>query len=90
MALINFFSRLTYENILSPMILSRSGNDSMVLGTVNAMMGIAGIVGGIIVAAGKVSKDNIKMIYISYNYSFLKTKCVFFSFPCLTDDTVVD
>ncbi len=28
MAMLNFFSRLTYENILSPMILSRSGNDS--------------------------------------------------------------
>lgn len=40
MALLNFFSRLTYENILSPMILSRSGNNSTVLGAVNAVMGI--------------------------------------------------
>lgn len=29
MALINFFSRLTYENILSPMILARSGDSSI-------------------------------------------------------------
>lgn len=71
MALLNFFSRLTYENILSPMILARSGNDSVVLGVVNAAMGIGGIVGGIIVATGKFSKNSVKMIYISAMLSFL-------------------
>ena len=71
MALLNFFSRLTYENILSPMILARSGNDSIALGIVNAVMGIGGIVGGIIVAAGKFSKNNVKMIYVSAMLSFL-------------------
>lgn len=71
MALLNFFSRLTYENILSPMILSRSGNNSLVLGTVNAVMGIGGILGGIIVSTGKLPKDNIKMIYVSATLSFL-------------------
>lgn len=71
MALMNFFSRLTYENILSPMILARSGNDSMVLGIVNAAMGIGGIIGGIIVASGKFSKNSIKMIYVSACVSFL-------------------
>ncbi|MDE6624740.1 MAG: MFS transporter [Lachnospiraceae bacterium] len=71
MALLNFFSRLTYENILSPMILSRSGNDSVALGIVNAVMGIAGIVGGIIVSTGKVKGSNIKMIYVSALLSFL-------------------
>lgn len=71
MALLNFFSRLTYENILSPMVLSRSGNDSMALGMVNAVMGIGGIVGGVIVSAGKLSKNSIKMIYVSAALSFL-------------------
>lgn len=71
MALLNFFSRLTYENILSPMILSRSGNDSVTLGIVNAVMGIGGIVGGIIVSAGKFSKNHVKMIYVSAAVSFL-------------------
>ena len=71
MALINFFSRLTYENILSPMILSRSGNNSVVLGVVNAVMGIGGIVGGIIVSTGKVKGNSAKMIYISAMLSFL-------------------
>lgn len=71
MALLNFFSRLTYENILSPMILSRSGNDSVVLGVVNAAMGIGGIIGGIIVAGGRFSKNSVKMIYVSAMLSFL-------------------
>lgn len=70
LAMINFFSRLTYENILSPMILSRSGSN-VALGIVNAVMGIGGIVGGIVVSAGKGSKDNVKMIYISAAVSFV-------------------
>lgn len=71
MAMLNFFSRLTYENILSPMLLARSGNNSMVLSTVNAVMGLAGIVGGIIVASGRVYQKSIKMIYLSAMFSFL-------------------
>ncbi len=70
MAHLNFFSRLTYENILSPMLLSRSGDNSLVLGTVNAVMGLGGILGGLLVSAGKLSKDNIRMIYVSAALSF--------------------
>ena len=71
MALLNFFSRLTYENILSPMILARSGNDSGALGIVNGVMGIGGIAGGIFVASGKVAKNERRMIYLSAMLSFL-------------------
>jgi len=71
MAVLNFFSRLTYENILSPMILSRSGNDSSALGIVNAVIGIGGIAGGIIVSTGKIKSRNSRMIYISAAASFL-------------------
>ena len=71
MALLNFFSRLTYENILSPMILARSGNDPVALGIVNAVMGIGGIAGGMVVATGKFSGDGVRMIYLSALLSFL-------------------
>lgn len=71
MALINFFSRLTYENILSPMILARSAGSSMTLGTVNAFMGIGGIVGGIIVSVKKESSHKATAIYVSAALSFL-------------------
>ncbi len=71
MALINFFSRLTYENILSPMILARSGGDSMALGAVNACMGIGGIAGGIIVSIKRESRCKATAIYVSAALSFL-------------------
>ena len=71
MALINFFSRLTYENILSPMILARSSGDSIALGTVNACMGMGGIAGGIIVSVKKESRHKATVIYASAALSFL-------------------
>lgn len=71
MALVNFFSRLTYENILSPMVLARSGGNSMALGVVNACMGIGGILGGLIVSFKKESKNKVGLIYISAALSFL-------------------
>ena len=71
MALINFCSRLTYENILSPMILARSSGDSIVLGIVNACMGIGGIAGGIIVSVKKEGRHKAVAIYVSAALSFL-------------------
>ncbi|WP_462412858.1 MFS transporter [Neobacillus sp. Marseille-QA0830] len=71
LAVVNFFSRLTYENILSPMILARNGGNTEILGIVNAVLGIGGIVGGFIVSAGKFSKDKVRMIYFSAGLSFL-------------------
>lgn len=71
MAAINFFSRLTYENILSPMILARSGENNMVLGLVNAAMGIGGIADGIIVTMKKETKNRVRMMYGSAALSFL-------------------
>lgn len=71
MAVINFFSRLTYENILGPMILARSKGSSIAFGTVSGILGIGGIAGGIMVAAGKLPKDKVKLIYFSSAFSFL-------------------
>lgn len=71
MAVINFFSRLTYENILSPMILARSGSNSLSLGAVNAVMGIGGILGGLIVSLNHMKTNPVKMIYFSSALSFL-------------------
>lgn len=71
MALINFFSRLTYENILSPMILARSAGDSIALGIVNACMGAGGIAGGIAVSIKKESRHKAAAVYVSAALSFL-------------------
>ncbi len=71
MALINFFSRLTYENILSPMILSRSSGNSIALGIVNACMGLGGIAGGLVVSVKKESRHKAVAIYAAAALSFL-------------------
>lgn len=71
MACMNFFSRLTYENILSPMLLARSGGNDNVLGIVSGILGIGGIVGGLFVSFKKINCDSVKLIYISAAISFL-------------------
>ena len=71
LSMLNFFSRLTYENILSPMILSRSGQNPFALSVVNAAMGIGGVLGGVLVSAGKMPKNAAKTIYVSAGFSFL-------------------
>ena len=70
-AVINFFSRLTYENILPPMLLARSGSNRMVLSAVNACMGMAGIVGGLLVSGKKEISDPFRAVYLSAALSFL-------------------
>lgn len=71
MAMMNFFSRLTYENILSPMLLARSGGSDITLGIVSGVLGIGGIIGGLLVTAVKLPQDNVKTIYFSAAFSFL-------------------
>lgn len=71
MALLNFFSRLTYENILPAMILARSGGNNHILGIVSGVLGIGGILGGLLVILFKTPKSGIKMIYFSAAFSFL-------------------
>ena len=71
MAVLNFFSRLTYENILSPMILARSGGNTLILGTVNTILGVGGILGGLIVSIRTPKMSSVKMIYLSAAASFL-------------------
>lgn len=70
MALLNFFSRISYENILSPMILSRSGSKN-VLGLVSGVLGLGGIVGGIIAAKLPAPKNSARRIFGMAILSFL-------------------
>ncbi|WP_167958374.1 MFS transporter [Anaerosporobacter faecicola] len=71
MACMNFFSRLTYENILSPMLLARSGESKQVLGFVTAIIGFGGVLGGLFVSLRKRSGKVIKEIYLMAAFSFL-------------------
>ena len=71
MALLNFLSRLTYENILTPMLLARSGGSDSVVGIVNGVLGIGGIAGGVLVSLNQSSTTHIRTIYVAAAFSFL-------------------
>lgn len=71
MALVIFFSRLTYENILPAMILARSGGDRSVLGIVSGIIGLGGVVGGLIVSSVHLPDNKVRMICFSAGLSFL-------------------
>lgn len=70
MCIINFFSRITYENILPAMILSRS-NSEIVLSIVNVFIGIGGIVGGILVSVKELKGNRAFIMYFAIGCSFL-------------------
>lgn len=71
MTLMNFLSRLSYENILSPMILARSNDNELILGVVTSFIGAGGIVGGILVSTLKMPKNKVKMLFYSAALSFV-------------------
>lgn len=71
MALMNFFSRLTYENILPAMLLARSGGNERVFGIVSGLLGAGGIVGGLYVSFCRLPKSSVKTVYFSAAFSFI-------------------
>lgn len=67
---LNFFSRISYENILSPMVLSRSGS-RQVLGLVSGILGFGGVIGGILAARLLQPKDLPLRIFLPGILGFL-------------------
>lgn len=70
-SLLNFFSNLTYENTLYPMILAKSHGNEQTVGIVSGILGFGGIIGGVIVSFKKVAKNHVKLIYFPAAFSFL-------------------
>ena len=70
MCLMNFFSHITYENILPAMIISRS-NSEYILGIVNIFIGIGGILGGFIVSIRKLKGNMAYTMYFFLGITFL-------------------
>lgn len=69
--IMNFLSNLTYENILPAMILLKTNNDNSILGIVSGSIGIAGVIGGLIVTCFKAPRNKIKVIFLGSAFSFL-------------------
>lgn len=70
MAFVNLIAAI-YTTNLAPMILSRTINNSIQLGIVNTSIGIAGLIGSIIVARMKNVKKKIPLILNIMTFSFL-------------------
>lgn len=70
MAFINFLAGLTYYNILSPMILARSGYNAKVLGFVNGAIGLGGIIGGFLIIFMPTLKSKVKTMFLYAGLSF--------------------
>lgn len=68
---INLTAAITYFAILAPMVLARSGNDELALGTVQSAMGVAGILGGIVMSVWGGPKKRIHGIFLIGAISFL-------------------
>lgn len=70
MAFINLLAGLTYYNILSPMILARSGHNAKVLGFVNGAIGLGSIIGGFLVVIMPTMKSKVKTMFLYAGLSF--------------------
>lgn len=67
---IHFFATLTYFAILPAMILARSGGDEMALASVQAAMGIGGVIGGVILSLWGGTKRKIHLVLGGLALSF--------------------
>jgi DHA3 family macrolide efflux protein-like MFS transporter len=70
MGFVNFIAAI-YSCNFTPMILLRSGNNKVVLGIVSSTIGIAGIIGSILVTIMKQPKKRVPIIINTMIFSFL-------------------
>ncbi len=73
---INFFAALTYFSILPAMILARSGRNELTLASVQAALGVGGVVGGLLVSIWGGPKRKIHSICAGTAISFLLGDCL--------------
>ncbi len=68
---INLAAALTYYAVMAPMVLARTGNDELALGSVQSAMGIAGVIGGILMSTWGGPKRRIHGVLLFGGISFL-------------------
>jgi MFS family permease len=68
---INLFAALTYYSILPAMILARTGGDELALATVQSVLGIGGVMGGLLVSLWGGPKRLIHACLLGAALSFL-------------------
>ena len=68
---INLCAALTYYSILSAMILARTGGDEVALSIVQALLGVGGVLGGIVVSVWGLPRRKIHAIFGFAGISFV-------------------
>jgi len=74
---IGFFASLTYFSILPAMILARTGGDEIALATVQSALGLAGVVGGVILSVWGGPKRLVHGFLLGAGLSFLIADTLF-------------
>ena len=74
---INLFASLTYFSILPAMILARTGGDEIALATVQSALGLAGVIGGVILSIWGGPKRLIHGFLLATALSFLIADTLF-------------
>ena len=70
-AVINLLAAMAYYSVLPAMMLAREGGGELVLGSVNAAIGVGGILGGMIATAMPTPKRRTAFIFVACAVSFL-------------------
>lgn len=70
-AVMNFFSAVTYENLLPAMLLARTAGNDRTVGTVSAVVGAGGLAGSLLILLFRLPKDRVKTIFFCAAFTFL-------------------
>lgn len=68
---INFCAALTYYGVLAAMILARTGGNELALSIVQALLGVGGVLGGVVVSVRGLPRRKIHAIFAYAGISFL-------------------
>ena len=69
--LVNLFAALTYYGVLPAMILARSGDSEIALGTVQSVLGVGGVVGGLLLTLWGVPRKRLPGFLLATAASFM-------------------
>lgn len=68
---LNFLGAISFDSMMSPLVLSRTDNNAMYVGAVSASMAISGALAGIIITISKQSKNKIAVMFRGILVAFI-------------------
>lgn len=68
---INFVAAISFNSLLSPMILARTSNNEITLGIISSAMALAGVISGLLVSVMKPAKNKVRVMFWGIKLAFL-------------------